>query len=58
MLHRVEATGHISRKLDPTQENPFKMVKIARPEAYWLEDLNGKPLPHSWNSDNLHKLYC
>lgn len=45
VLYQVNAAKHIPRKLDPTWEGHFKVIKIVRPRAYWLEDLNGKPLP-------------
>lgn len=57
MLRRVKATKHSLDKLDPIWEDLFKVVKIAIPGAYWLEDLNGEPFPYLWNSDKLRKFY-
>ncbi|GFS43543.1 hypothetical protein Acr_00g0085670 [Actinidia rufa] len=33
-------------KLGPTWEGPYKVIKVYRPETYWLEDPNGKALLH------------
>ncbi|XP_057482020.1 uncharacterized protein LOC130768946 [Actinidia eriantha] len=35
-----------ARKLDPTWEGPYKVVKVSRPGTYWLEDMSEKELPH------------
>ncbi|GFY97882.1 hypothetical protein Acr_12g0004230 [Actinidia rufa] len=44
-------------KLGPTWEGPYKVTKVSRPGTYWLEDMNGKTLPHPWNADHLKKYY-
>ncbi|GFY88915.1 hypothetical protein Acr_06g0008550 [Actinidia rufa] len=35
-----------ARKLGPTWEGPYKVIKVSRPGTYWLEDPNGKTLLH------------
>lgn len=55
MLCRAKTARHILSKLDLTWEGLVKVTKFARLR---LKDLNGKPLPHLWNSNNLHKFYC
>ena len=47
----------IAGKLDPTWEGPYKVVKIFRLGTYWLEDISGKMLPHSWNAEHMKKYY-
>ena len=37
-------------KLGPNQEGPYKVVRYSRGGSYYLEDTNGKPLPHPWNA--------
>ncbi|GFS40591.1 hypothetical protein Acr_00g0069450 [Actinidia rufa] len=44
-------------KLDPTWEGPYKVIKVSKPETYWLEDPNGKALLHPWNAEHLKKYY-
>ena len=44
-------------KLGPTWEGPYKVVKVTRPGTYWLEDMNGKALPHPWNAEHLKKYF-
>ena len=44
-------------KLAPTWEGPYRVTAIARAGAYYLEDLNERPLPRPWNAHNLKKFY-
>ncbi|GFS40777.1 hypothetical protein Acr_00g0070490 [Actinidia rufa] len=44
-------------KLSPTWEGPYKVIKVSRPETYWLEDPSGKALSHLWNAEHLKKYY-
>lgn len=46
VLRRAKTNGLVPRKLNPIWEGPFK---IASHGAYWLEEIAGKPLSHSWN---------
>ena len=44
-------------KLRPNWEEPYKVVSLARIEAYRLEDMDGKPVPRPWNICNLKKYF-
>ena len=44
-----------ARKLGPTWEGLYKVTKVSRSGTYWLEDMNGKALPHPWNVEHLKK---
>ena len=45
-------------KLTLTWEGPFRVTSIAGAGAYYLEDLDKRPLPRPWNVHNLKKFYC
>ena len=45
-------------KLAPTWEGPYRVTSIAGAGAYYLEDLDKRPLPRPWNVHNLKKFYC
>ena len=45
------------RKLAPTWEGPYKVTSIASVRAYYLEDLDERPLLRPWNVRNLKKFY-
>ena len=44
-------------KLAPTWEGPYRVTSIAGAGAYYLEDLDERPLPRPWNVHNLKKFY-
>ena len=44
-------------KLAPTWEGPNRVTAIAGMGAYYLEDLDERPLPRPWNAHNLKKFY-
>ena len=44
-------------KLAPTWEEPYKVIVITGTGAYYLEDLDERPLPWPWNVHNLKKFY-
>ena len=46
-----------ARKLAPTWEGPYRVTAIVGTGAYYLEDLDGRPLPRPWNVCNLKKFY-
>ena len=46
-----------SGKLAPTWEGPYRVTVIAGMKAYYLEDLDKRPLPQPWNVHNLKKFY-
>ena len=43
-------------KLAPTWERSYRVIAIAS-RAYYLEDLDERPLPRPWNVHNLKKFY-
>ena len=45
-------------KLAQTWEGPYKVTVIANVAAYYLEDLDERPLPRPWNAQNLKKFYA
>ena len=44
-------------KLDPTWEGPYRVVRVTKPETYWLKNMKGRALPHPWNAEHLKKYY-
>ena len=46
-----------AEKLVPTWEGPYRVTTIASARAYYLDDLEEKPLPQPWNAHNLKKFY-
>ena len=44
-------------KLAQTWEGPYRVTTIASLGAYYLEDLDERPLPRPWNVHNLKKFY-
>ena len=44
-------------KLARTWEGPYRVTAIEGVGAYYLEDLDEKPLPRPWNVHNLKKFY-
>ena len=54
----VRNTWDISAgKFAPTWEGPYRVTAITGAGAYYLEDLDERPLPHPWNAHNLKKFY-
>ena len=45
-------------KLAQSWEGPYKVTAIASAGAYYLEDLDERPLPRPWNANNLKKFYA
>ncbi|XP_022851921.1 uncharacterized protein LOC111373597 [Olea europaea var. sylvestris] len=56
VLRKAEAAGHQPRKLGPTWEGPNEVIRKLKGRTYSLRDTLGKPLPRSWNANNL-KIY-
>ena len=46
-----------ARKLAQTWEGPYRVIAIVGAGAYYLEDLDKRPLPWPWNVHNLKKFY-
>ena len=44
-------------KLGPNWEGPFRITSVAGIGAYYLEDLDEKAVPRSWNVNNLKRYY-
>ena len=44
-------------KLTPSWERPYRVTAIVGAIAYYLEDLDERPLPQPWNVHNLKKFY-
>ena len=44
-------------KLAQTWEGPYRVTTIAGARAYYLEDLDERPLPRPLNVHNLKKFY-
>ena len=47
-----------AEKLAPTWEGPYRVTSIVGVRAYYLEDLDQRPLSRPWNVHNLKKFYC
>ena len=45
------------RKLGPNWEGPYRVTSWQRKGTYHLETLEGKKLPHPWNTEHLRKYY-
>ena len=45
-------------KLAQTWEGPYRVTTIVGAGAYYLEDLDERPLPRPWNANNLKKFYA
>ena len=46
-----------AKKLAPTWEGSYRVTTIMGARAYYLEDLNERPLPGPWNVHNLKRFY-
>ena len=44
-------------KLGLNWEGPYQITSIAGIDAYYLEDLDEKAIPHPWNVNNLKMYY-
>ena len=44
-------------KLAPNWEGLYKVTTIAGDGAYYLEDMDERPLPLPWNIQNLKRIY-
>ena len=47
----------VAGKLAQTWERPYRITVIAGAGAYYLEDIDERPLPRPWNAHNLKKFY-
>ena len=46
-----------AEKLAPSWKGLYRVTAIAGAEAYYLEDIEEKPLPRPWNIQNLKRFY-
>ena len=46
-----------AEKLASNWEGPYKVTTIVRVRAYYLEDMEERPLPRLWNVQNLKRYY-
>jgi len=46
-----------ARKLAPNWECPYRITTVTGAGAYYLEDVEERPLPQPWNVSNLKKYY-
>ena len=46
-----------AEKLAPTWEGPYRVTSITGVRAYYLENLDERPIPWPWNVHNLEKFY-
>lgn len=46
-----------SRKLGPNWEDPYRGTTVMGARAYYLENMEERPLPWPWNVSNLKKYY-
>ena len=44
-------------KLAPNWEGPYMITAIVRARAYYLEDMDERPLLCPWNVQNLRRFY-
>jgi hypothetical protein len=44
-------------KLGPNWEGPYTITALTSTGAYYLEDMDGTPIPNPWNVHNLRKYY-
>ena len=44
-------------KLEPNWKGPYRIISVAGIGTYYLEDLEEKVVPHSWNVNNLRMYY-
>ena len=59
VLRKFKATRREPKlgKLQRNWEGPYRVTSMVRPGTYRREDQEGRPLPRSWNADNLRKFY-
>ncbi|GKV13510.1 hypothetical protein SLEP1_g24510 [Rubroshorea leprosula] len=59
VLRKVGLTGFETHfgKLASNWEGPYTMAEVPHPNAYVLQDVEGKRIPRVWNVNNLKKFY-
>ncbi|RDX64539.1 hypothetical protein CR513_56893, partial [Mucuna pruriens] len=56
VLRRITRTADYN-KLTPNWEGPFRVIANVGRGAYRLEQLDGKKIPHTWNTTHLRLYY-
>ena len=56
VLRRVQSAKG-TNKLTPKWEGPYRVVRVTRPGAVYLETRDGIQLQNSWNIEHLRKFY-
>ncbi|KAK3011543.1 hypothetical protein RJ639_011583 [Escallonia herrerae] len=59
VLRRVEASAPRDAigKLAPNWEGPYRVTKLGGPGSYHYQELDGKPIPKTWNAAHLKCYY-
>ena len=58
VLRQAEVSRHTEQsKLSPNWEGPYRVTEVLHRGAYRLEELDGKPIPRTWNAQNLRMYY-
>ena len=59
VLRKMEVVGRANDqgKMTPNWEGPYKIKEEVRDGTYRLETLDGRPVPRTWNVDNLKKYH-
>ncbi|XP_021765915.1 uncharacterized protein LOC110730418 [Chenopodium quinoa] len=59
VLRKMEAVGRANEdgKLTPNWEGPYRVREEVRDGTYHLEEMNGRPIPRTWNTDNMKRYY-
>ena len=52
-----EKKDKIASTFNPNWIGPYKVIKTVRTGTYWLEDMQGRALPHPWNAEHLRIYY-
>ncbi|XP_012839272.1 PREDICTED: uncharacterized protein LOC105959678 [Erythranthe guttata] len=58
LVLRKDEASHPIGKLDPKWEGPYKVTKVVNTGAYRLENIDGHPIPRTWNIGNLKRFYA
>ncbi|KAK8954079.1 hypothetical protein KSP39_PZI002578 [Platanthera zijinensis] len=59
VLKKVDAAGRSAPvgKLNPSWEGSYIIEKVLANGGYYLQDVEGRTLSHTWNGDDLKRFY-
>ena len=59
VLRKMAALGRANEqgRLTPNWEGPYEIIEEVRDGTFRLQDMEGRELPRTWNTDNLKKYY-